>query len=217
MKVSQLRASQTGNEVAQVVGHVVGAEADRFHVETSDGLFHARRAASCLLDCILGDKVLMCIAADEAYILSVLEHDDAHSASITVRGDLDLHLPSGKINIRTKDGVSIASQQEISMLADRMSIGANRGDITISDLSFFGGRLGARLDSISLTARLVTSTVGSLYERLTRVFRKVEELEEVQAGRIELQAKDSLSLHGRHSMMTADQLVKVDGAQIHVG
>jgi hypothetical protein len=52
---------------------------------------------------------------------------------------------------------------------------------------------------------------------MLRFFRKVEGIEQVQAGELDLQVRDSLSLHGRHTMMTAEKLVKVDGAQIHLG
>ena len=50
-----------------------------------------------------------------------------------------------------------------------------------------------------------------------RVRRTVEELDHVRAEQIDYAAKKTMSLHGDNAIVTANELVKVDGEQIHVG
>ena len=54
-------------------------------------------------------------------------------------------------------------------------------------------------------------------ERVKRALRFVEDFEELRAGRIHYVARTLLTLHGRGAAVTADELVKVDGAQVHIG
>jgi hypothetical protein len=48
-------------------------------------------------------------------------------------------------------------------------------------------------------------------------FRLTEEVEQVRAGQIDMQAKETLRLHARNTLVTSKALVKVDAEQIHMG
>jgi uncharacterized protein (DUF2345 family) len=166
-----------------------------------------------------GDTVLVCITGgNEAYVLAILTRDDDSSpAIISAPGDLNLDLPNGKMRLRVSAGLALASPQEISLTAHQISLGAARGEAMLTECLLVGKKLGAQVEALSLFAQTVSSTLGTVYQKMSRFFRKVEGIEQVQAGELDLQARDSLSLHGRHTMMTAEKLVKVDGAQIHLG
>ncbi len=45
----------------------------------------------------------------------------------------------------------------------------------------------------------------------------MEELDQVKAEHIDYAASASMSLHAQNALVTAEELVKVDGEQIHVG
>jgi hypothetical protein len=217
MKLSHLK-TRPGPQVAfPAMGTVVKAEPELV-VKTEMGLLHARRALSCLLQCEPGDLVLVCVTGgDDAYVLAVLERDQSSAATLTFPGDLEVSLPGGALRLNGSQGIALTSATDIGVVAPRVTVGAIKAEVTAGELSYFGTRVNAHLETINLAARVINSTLGTLYERISRVFRKVEEIEQVQAGQIDLQARDSLSMHGRHTLMTADQLVKVDGAQIHLG
>jgi hypothetical protein len=217
MKISHLKRTQASKSVIQTLGTVV-TDGTPIEVDTDSGRYQARRAASCLLECAAGDEVLICVTAEnEAFVLAVLERRESGAATISMPGDLNICLPNGKMRLNASSGVALASPHEVSLTSPRFAVSALHGEVTVNDLSFFGARLAARLDTFTLAARMISSTLGAVYEKIGRVFRKVEEIEQIQAGQLDLQARDSLSLHGRHTMMSADQLVKVDGAQIHLG
>ena len=65
--------------------------------------------------------------------------------------------------------------------------------------------------------RSVDSVLERLHSRVSRSYRRVEELDQVKAGQIDYQADTSLQLHAKYALVTADDLVKVDAEQIHLG
>jgi hypothetical protein len=219
MKVSSLKKQRSAVATAyETVGKVI-AVGTPIIVETDAGRIGARRAASCLMESTPGDTVLVCITGgNEAYVLAILTRDDDSSpAIISAPGDLNLDLPNGKMRLRASAGLALASPQEISLTAHQISLGAARGEAMLTECLLVGKKLGAQVEALSLFAQTVSSTLGTVYQKMSRFFRKVEGIEQVQAGELDLQARDSLSLHGRHTIMTAEKLVKVDGAQIHLG
>jgi hypothetical protein len=215
VKTSYLRQIRSAEPVIQTLGKVLTT--NPLTVGTDDGCYQACRAASCLLECAAGDAVLLCITPDDAFVLAVLQRAATGAANLSLAGDLNLYLPEGKLRLNASGGVALVSAQEVTITAPRLGVNALEGEVTVNNLSFFGSRLAARLDTCILAAQMISSYVGTICENVARVFRKVEEIEQVQAGQLDLQARDSLSIHGRHTMMSADQLVKVDGAQIHLG
>ena len=68
---------------------------------------------------------------------------------------------------------------------------------------------------------LVTETLDSVLDRFSqrvkRSYRTVEETDQLKAERIDYTASSTMSLHGENALVTAEQLVKVDGEQIHLG
>jgi Protein of unknown function (DUF3540) len=55
------------------------------------------------------------------------------------------------------------------------------------------------------------------HQRVARSYREVEETDQVKAGQIDYTADTSLQLHAKYALVTADQLVKMDAEQIHIG
>ena len=61
------------------------------------------------------------------------------------------------------------------------------------------------------------SVLGRLSQTTKRVYRRVEDLEHVRAGQIDCASEGNLRLHGENTLLTAKELVKADGKQIHIG
>jgi hypothetical protein len=89
--------------------------------------------------------------------------------------------------------------------------------VVLSRLSFVGSVVQAEVERLKLLAESVDTTLTRLYQRVKRSYRVVEELDQLKAERIDYEAKELLSLHGKHATITAESLVKVDGDQIHLG
>ena len=87
----------------------------------------------------------------------------------------------------------------------------------VQGLSFLGGVVRAELEAVKLVASRVHSVVERVSQQVQRSYRTVTETDQLRAQRIDYTAEKTMSLHGEHTLITADDLVKVDGDQIHLG
>jgi len=65
--------------------------------------------------------------------------------------------------------------------------------------------------------RFFDSVVERLSQRVRRSYRKVEELEQVHAQQLDYVATKNVSVRGHNTLLTAEELVKLDGEQVHLG
>ena len=163
---------------------------------TSGGIaFTARRALSCIVEPAVGDRVLVARSLDarESYVLAVLERD--HDAPVTLVSPRDTEL---------------RVTGTLALVADDATIAAPR-------FSLLTGR--ARVHATRVTAILgtVESLLDRTVQRVKQVFRVVEEVDHVRAGRIDYEATATMSLHAENTTITAEGLVKMDGEQIQLG
>ena len=179
-------------------GTVKGREAVQYFVADGNGLVRALRAASCLIDPQPGDRVLVSVAQGEAYILAVL--NGAAETRIDVAGTL-----------------TIASGTGLSLEAPRISTKAEEAEYRFARLSVTSLRLDSTLEIAKLTAERLHTMATDILAEIGNSVRRVAGLDHVSAGQIDQRAKDTASLHGRFTSVTADKDVRIDGDQIHMG
>jgi len=63
----------------------------------------------------------------------------------------------------------------------------------------------------------LSSSVGTLFMRAKRSIRRVEELDETRAGHLRLESPTLVEIHGEVTAISGEQMVKVQGQQIHMG
>lgn len=189
-------------------GHVTGRLDRHYVVSTSRGECRALRAFSCVIRPEVGDTVLL--AGDEAqtHLLAVLSRPSVDVATLDVEGDLRV-APTGRVDIEAEQGVGIRT--------DELRLAARAGKVSVEAMHYAGGAVEAVLG----TVRTVASTSETLVDRLTqkakRIFRFADETEHVRAGSLDYTAEQTASVQGRNMVLTAEELVKVDGGQIHLG
>jgi hypothetical protein len=198
--------------VYQVFGEVVAVTSDGVRVRTALSDVPARRAASCLLEPAVGDRVLVATEEDgDAFVLAVLEQRDPHATTIAVDGDLSLRSVRGKVSIAAQEGVEIVSATAARILANAVEVNA------LEALSVLGGVVTAELGKVKTYAASVDSFFERLSSRAKRSFRTVEEVDQVRARHIDYAASESAHVHGENALVTAHHLVKLNAEQVHVG
>jgi hypothetical protein len=207
----------TPASVIQMLGEL--AETDgRLVVRTRSGSYAVRRALSCLIEPVAGDRVLVAFESEESvFVLAVLERASAAPSRVVFDGDAELYAPSGRLEIGARDGISIASPEAVEMTSNRLRVNAVEAQLTLERASYAGAVLSSCVDSVKLAANTLDAVIDRWTQRVRQSLRRVEELDQVKAGQIDHSAQDTLSLHGNNTMLTANQLVRVDGKQIHVG
>lgn len=213
-----MAAKWNGDDVAwQETASVTSVEGAEYVVESASGVRRARRAAGCLLVPAAGDTVLVASSQRGAWVLTVLERDEGAEGRLRVEGDVRVEVPSGRLAVSAREGVEVASGAAVTMVAPAVAVHAPEGTLSIERLSLLGGAVDVDVAKVRVAAGAIDQTVERVTQRVKRALRFVEDFEELRAGRIDYVAKTLLSMHGRGASVTADELVKVDAAQVHVG
>ncbi|WP_170319868.1 DUF3540 domain-containing protein [Polyangium spumosum] len=202
----------------QVMGTVVRAEDGFFVVRTGRGDMRARRATSCLVEPRERDFVLVAGApSGAAYVLAVLEREAGAGAAIACDGDLEIKLPQGGLRVAAKENIDFVSAAEVGVAAEGVRVHASSGSVVLDSLSYLGSVVRAEIGKLRHEGGVVERVVERVSERVKRSFRKVEEVDQLRAERIDHSARQVMSLRAENTIVSAEQLVKMDGEQIHLG
>ncbi len=214
-----------GGDVSQETGTVTRTETDGSFVLRCDaGSYHARRARSCLVAPECGDIVLLAtLPRGECYVLAVLDRpgegagEERSRTKLSLDGDLEIELATGRLTVAAQQGVDLAAGGNVSVVAPGINVHAADGNVLIDRLSVLGSVFHAEVDRIKVLAASAESVFDRVVQRVKRAYRTVEETDQLRAGRMDYVAKTSMNLHAGTALLTAEELVKLDGEQIHLG
>lgn len=205
------------DEVIGTRGTVVRREGATLTVETSRGLVTARRAAGCLLDPAPGDEVLVGRSGEDAWVVVVLDRDPARSTEIAVEGDLRLRSSRGKVAVVGQAGVDLISAGPTKLLSNTLEVRSVTANVVVEGIDLVGGWFRAELDRARLAAKSLDQVLDRFSQRVRRSYRRVEDIDQLQAGTVHHRVEKTLRVHAHDAAVTADGIVKLDGKQIHVG
>lgn len=211
-------AEALATDVTQEQGLLLRRDGDSFVVRTSSGDYRARRAVSCLVEPNDGDLVLVASTPrGVSYVLAVLERTTEAPTRLVADGDLEVASPKGKLRLRGAEGVALVSSKALELVAGSLAMKALEASVVVEELAVAGRNVRAELDRVKTFATSVDSVLERFTQRVKRAYRFVEEAEHVRAERLDYSASRTLNLHGENTVVTAAEVVKVDGAQILVG
>ncbi len=70
---------------------------------------------------------------------------------------------------------------------------------------------------LRVVAEAFDTVAGRLYQRAVNFLRRTDELDRVEAKNIDRKAINLMHHHAENAVTTADELIKIDGKQVHVG
>ncbi len=202
---------------SEVIGTVRDVGAAGITVDLGSSRCRAKRAVGCLVEPAVDDVVLVALVGDgRAYVLSVLEREAAE-VTLSVAGDLTVKAHSGAVRIAADDGVTVATSAKVSIVASALEVSALDGKIMLERAAFFGDKILTEVNRVRTVAGAVDRTFGRLIERIQRAYRTVEETDHLRAESIDHRAQKTIKMHAENTLMTSEQLVKIDGSQVHIG
>jgi hypothetical protein len=204
--------------VFQEVGEVVTIDAASLGIRTALGTLQARRALSCVVAPRLGDRVL--VASEErgaSFVLAVLERPSEAPTTIGVEGDLELRTPSGKVTVTTRDGLDLSSAATVRVTAPAVDVSAVEGRLAFQMLDLFASVLQAEMGKVKALACKLDALLDRLRLRTRSSLRTVEELDQVRARHLDYSATGNAHLRGENTLVTAEDLVKINADQVHLG
>ncbi|HEX5125502.1 MAG TPA: DUF3540 domain-containing protein [Rhodocyclaceae bacterium] len=86
----------------------------------------ARRAISCLVEPLAGDRVLASVASDGAcHVLHIVERDDCNRACLSVPGVSDISLSQSRIGIVAIESLELSSVRDTTITAASGTLSLN--------------------------------------------------------------------------------------------
>ena len=161
----------------------------------------ARQAFSCLVAVQAGDIVAALLDdRRQCWVMAVLERGGAQDVVLQSQGKLELSAPT----------ISANAQEVLHMAAPQVRLSCEQADA-----------MGERLNMVGGAIKAIGATLSTLFDRVhhhsKQYMRSTDGLDRTQAGHMELQARQLLQIHGEHTLVEGEQLVKARGAQIHFG
>jgi hypothetical protein len=216
MRANVTPIREISREVLQEEGELVAIEGALLRVRVSAGVIEARRAVSCLVAPEVDDRVLVGIGTNASWVLAVLERGAEQTIRLRAEGDLRVEA-AGRLVLGGAEGVDVATPQAIRLASKTATIDAVETNVVSERFSLIAGLVRAESKTVHAVLGVLDSTLERLSQRVKRVYRFVEETDVTRAGQIDYRADDVASLRARHTVMAADELVKIDGKQIHLG
>lgn len=207
------------DEVVHEVGTVASISDEDIVVRCGRGTFHARRAVSCLTAPEAGDSVLFAGSqAGGLFVIAILERPSGATTRIEASGDVTLAVSHGRLVLAAARGVDVVSSGDVSLASTRMlKLSAPQSKLLIGSLSYLGQKLSAEVEQVTSLFGALETIAERVLQRVKRSYRFVDELDQLKAKDIDYSARENVRLRGHNTLVTADQIAKVDADQIHLG
>jgi len=190
------------------IGFVTSTSGADIGVRCDQRLLRARRAASCLLEPAVGDRVACIQSGADAWIIAILHREEGHEHLLSCDGPTRLRVARGALTIGA-DSVRIESNA-LALEASTMKVSTDQALVVGREFRF-----------VSTMLRLVGKTFTGVFDRVTHFskhyLRTTEGVDRVQAAHVEQEAQQLLRLSGEHALINGEKLIKARGGQIHFG
>jgi hypothetical protein len=202
----------------QGIGTALSCDSKTILVSMDQGIFKAKQALSCLVAPEQNDRVLVAGVPDtDLFVIAVLDSSENRPVALSIKGDCSMNVSHGKLNIAAEEGITLSSPKALAMEATDLSMNASRGRLVFGALNYIGNQLSAYSEKTTIVGAVFDSIMERVAQRLKRSYRVVEEVDYLRSNTIEYRAEKNLSLRGQNALIDADDLVRIDGDQIHLG
>lgn len=189
----------TGGESQLAMGpleaKLIVSRVERINPIELEGGGPASLAISCLVQPEIGDHVLCA---------------QAHSSEPTVI----LSILSRAVS---SDPLRVTSEVPIEVQAPAFNLMAQSSEVTLERALLNVGFLQRLVGQMEDIMDYVSINVKTVFLNAKRSMRRIEELDETQAGHLRLESPALVELHGEVTAISGEQLIKMQGQQIHMG
>lgn len=193
------------------------AEAGGWWLRLGERELEAKQAASCLLTPSVGDTVW--IAGDGehgAFVLAVLVRAGDGPATLAVPGDLEL-AAGGEICVRGQGGVQIETPKRLGLRSDSLELQAREGHMVFAELRAVVREVFASLARVTQVGKLLELLVDTVTQRSHNSYRAIAGVDHVEAEIIHHEASADVHINAARTLINGEDIVKMDGGQIHLG
>lgn len=215
--MNNVRKLEYRHEVVQETGTITKIDPSTLYVQTDRGNYAAQKAVSCLVEPQVEDVVLVACSCDGGvYVLAILERPTSSPTRVAVTGDLSVQVTHGRFLVAA-NGLDFLSPSDISLNSSELQVHTQKANVFVEQMNYLGQRLHGEIERIKTVAGTVDSLIQRISQKIKRSYKTVEEIDQVRSEQIDYRATKNLNLHGKNALITANDLIKMDGEQIHLG
>ena len=213
--LNELQESQPWLEYGKVVGY----KDESIIVSLSNGYIQAERAISCVVRPEKDDTVLISMDAEgRCFILSVLVRaQESQKTDLIFSGDVTIRAEQGRMNLLADRDITIGSDENLSLASGQFSLHARKGRVAVDKISVLSRVFQANIKGVKVVFASMEQIIGRLTQKLRNSFRFIKEHHEVQAGSARYLVDDMLSMHSKNALHMAEEIVTINGEQVHLG
>ncbi len=132
-------------------------------------------------------------------------------------GDLALSAPNGNIDLVSGKAIRARAGEAVALEGPKLRVAGERGEFLIGEATYRGRRLSATVETAKVVLDRLETVASRLVERAKNVYRHVENLNQIKAGRMRSLVQGAHHQKAGRMSIKADDDVKVDGRRIHLG
>lgn len=201
-----------------LIGVVTHGDDQGYMVDCDGREWSCARAASCLLAPTVGDTVLISGPdTSRVYLIAVIAQADPASARIEISGDVVIASLDGDLTLQSAGRTQLSGDTHVQIQSAAFGLRAGDADCRVDRMRYAGAEVKGSIGILRLVGKVYEMAVDRLVQLSRNVVRITEESEHVRARVLDSQASQSARLHSPYTVVTGEELVKVDAKQIHVG
>lgn len=201
----------------QLIGTVRFINGERFTVNCDGADWVCPQALSCLVAPQVGDQVIISGPdRDRVYLIAIISRSSNAPVSLSIRGDLAISSTTGSVSLHSAAGTRISSDTELSLRSAHYQQTNDTARFTVGQMSYAGETVEATVGKTTFFSSIV-SLLADRINSVTRLcFRHVKEVDHVRAQTIDYEAEKLTRVHGGYTTLTAQDVMKINGDQIHM-
>lgn len=208
-------AATNRTEIPFVLGRIEARTEAGLLVAAASELIPARAAASCLIAPRPGDRVALLVGPDASWITAVLEREDDTETTLEFGGALRLHA-TGSMHLES-DRIGMSGRQLLDLKAPRICFSSHVVQVLAGTVDWIADRVDGRFNVMKLAGRLLEGVFDRFSQRSGSSLREVETIDSVRTAEADYRASGTMMLGAENLLGQAEQLVSLDGDQIHMG
>lgn len=199
---------------------ILDLEGQGFVLDMHGERLGAKRATSCLIEPVIGDRVWCVVEppASHAWVIAVLERETSEVPTrLSLDGDAELRTRAGTLTLTGDRGVELRTDARVGVRADEVQIHARLGRALLDEGSMILRSLFTHASKSTLVGKVIETLAERISTHSQTSLRTVEVLDQVQAGAIDYRAQTTAQIAADTTLISGGELAKVDAGQIHLG
>ncbi|MCL4460336.1 MAG: DUF3540 domain-containing protein [Nitrospirae bacterium] len=195
-----------------ITGILLKTEECRHIIDVDGETVLARLAPTCLIDLLPGDTVLAFRSNDNddvATIISILERREMPRPTISFPEGVDLHVKGKPFHVTAEEGFILDASESV-LTTKILHVSASRTSLLLNTLSAIADSIDFLSNKLEICSKWIrTQTINATKE--------IQGIDHTKSGQTIVETDSLYSVSSATTVISAQDLVKIDSSQIHLG